>query len=246
MEKQTKINLEDSYNKINENFNKLEKYLNNNNEYNSQIDLLLNQIKNRIDLMDNDKNDLNEYDKNIWKKKIKEINSKYENYLKKCEELKKDKGDGIIDPSDIEESIDHNKLSIEEEYKRGTKILDKDEKILGELIDIVQKDNQTLMVVRENLDNQAGEIDKIDPNLKEIEFSLKRAGLKIREIGIYFAQDKLKKFLIIFIVLMILIIIIVSACGGKEKNNFNLPFDIFSNNNKGNNTDTDNGINNKI
>ena len=245
MEKETKINLEDSYNKINEYFNELEKYLKNKNEHTSQISLLLEQIKNKIDIMDQDKNDLNEYDKSIWKKKIKEIKSKYENYLKN-EELIKNKDDDIIDPSNIEESIDHNKLTIEEEYKRGTKILDKDEKILGELIDIVQKDNQTLMVVRENLENQAGEIDKIDPNLKEMEFSLKRAGLKIRDIGIYLAQDKLKKFLFIFIVLMIIIIIIVSACGGKEKKNFNLPFDIFSTNNKDNNTDIGNAINNII
>ena len=47
-----------------------------------------------------------------------------------------------------------------------------------------------------------------------------------------YSSDKCITCLIVVILIIIVTIIIVSACGGDNKNNFNVPHDIFSSNNK--------------
>lgn len=206
----------------------------------SQIQTLLKEIEIKIDLMNFDKHDLkSELDKNEWEKEIKEYKSKFRKCNETFNSLPIKKEIENTDPENIDESIEHNNLTIEEEYKRGTKILDADDKILGELIDIISKDGETIIVVKQNLDTQTGKLENIDPMFKEMEFSLERAGKKVKKMMIELSKDKIIICLIAIISIIILSIIIVSLCGGdKNNNNYNLPFDIFQSNKKNNNITT--------
>ena len=237
MDNNYQIILEDSSNFINKKFSKLDIELNNskNKDNISQIELILEEIENKLKSMKNDKNNLNESDKNIWEGNIKELKSKYEEYKKQYEDITKNKKEENHDPENIEESIDHNKLTIEEEYKRGKKILDEDNRIIGELIDIVSKDGETCIIIRKNLEEQGLKIEGISPQLKEIDFSLNRAGKKVKSMMKELLKDNFIKCLIAVISIIILTIIIISLCKGNNKNNNNnLPLDIFSSNSKDN------------
>ena len=231
-----KIDLEDASNYINKRFSKIEQIKDNKDKDNiSEIKILLEEIDNKIDFIDIQKDFLkNELDKNAYEKAKKKFKSKCEKYKNEFENLFKNI-EKNNDPENIDSSFDHDNANIEEEYKRGMKILDADDKIIGELIDIVSKDNETCMVVKKNLKEQEEKINYVDPDLKDIQFSLKRAGKKIRRMMIDLSKDKIIKCLIAIISIIIITIIIVSFFGGDKKNNYNLPIDIFGTNNKNNN-----------
>lgn len=239
MENNYQIILKDSSDFINKNFSKLEILLNDtkNKDTISQINLILEEIENKLKSMKNDKNNLNESDKNLWAGNIKELKLKYEEYKKEYEDITKNKKEENTDPENIDESIDHNKLTIEEEYKRGKKILDEDNRIIGELIDIVSKDGETCIIISKNLEEQGKKIEDISPQLKEIDYSLNRAGKKVKSMMKELLKDNFIKCLIGIVSIIILTIIIVSLVKGKNSNDnsTNLPFDIFSSNSKNNN-----------
>ena len=236
MENNLKLNLIDSEEFILKRFpilNKLKKYIgsqNINEDEIFQFDSKIKDIENKLGIMKRDMNSLNEIDKNIWSDKIKELNSKFEDYKKQFEEIHKESKD--------DKPIDYNNLTTEEAYKKGNEILDKDEKILGNLIDIIQKDNETLVIVSNNLDYQKKRLEEISPVLNEIQFSLKRSKNKLTNMLKILLKDKFIICLIVAISIIILTIIIVSSCKGNKNNDnnkYNLPVDIFSSNNKDNN-----------
>lgn len=221
-------NLEKTSKEIEKIFTKFDEKIKDKNDISdiSQIASLLETINEKIKLMDCEKDTLKEFNKNQWDEKIKKIKKKY----KECEttykelERKKDEKENKEDP-----------LTIEEAYKRGTNILDEDDKIIGQLIDIVSKDGVTCMIVKENLKLQIGELGKVKPMLKEMDFSLKRAGKKIKRMMIELSKDKIIICFIVLIAIIILAIIITSLFGGNK--NYNNPVDIFwSNNNKNSTT----------
>ena len=232
-------NLKDKSVEINKRFSKLEEKFKKSDDITS-IKKILDEIEIRIDTMESDKNSLNdENKKDLWKKNISKIKSKYELYKKKYENMEAfEKEEKDNDP----ENIDDNNLTIEGAMKRGNQILDKDDKILGELVDIITTDNKTLMVIKNDLTEQQKKLELIDPELKEINFSLKRAKKKVTEMSRQLSKDKFIICLIVLIVIIIITIIIASACGkNKDNNKSNLPLDIFSTNTNKNN----NNLNNK-
>ena len=64
-----------------------------------------------------------------------------------------------------------------------------------------------------------------------MDYSLKRAGKQITSMFKMYSSDKCITCMIVVILIIIVTIIIVSACGGDNKNNFNVPHDIFNTNN---------------
>ena len=91
---------------------------------------------------------------------------------------------------------------------------------------------------KKNLKIQDEQLNTVDPMFKEMEFSLKRAGKKVKNMMIKLSKDKIIICLIVIICIIILSIIIVSLSGGDKTNNYNLPFDIFQSNNKNKNLTT--------
>jgi len=67
--------------------------------------------------------------------------------------------------------------------------------------------------------------------LKEINYSLERAKNKITDMFKIYSKDKCIICLIVLILIIIVTIIIITACGGDNKNSFNVPHDIFLSNN---------------
>ena len=90
------------------------------------------------------------------------------------------------------------------------------------------------------LNNQKEKMATIDKDLKEIEFSVDRARKKITNMFKIYASDKCVICLIVVILIIIVTIILVSAFGGDNKNNFNVPHDIFNTNNNATTTNSSN------
>ena len=232
--------LKDFEEKINRLLLELEKNFNIINDKNNDF----SQIENKLEEIDLKLKSMNifidyylkeEINKNLWKTKIKELKSKYYDFQKKFENLPNNQIIENKEPENIDMPFDHNNATIEEEYKRGKKILKEDERILGELIDIVSKDGKTLIIVKQNLKEQKEKLDMLP--FDEMEYSLKRAGVKIKNLMKLALQDNITKCLIAVISIIIITIIIISLCKDKKDNNYNLPFDIFSSNKNGINRD---------
>lgn len=233
--------LKDSDIKINNLISQLENKFNDINSEDddfSQIESIQKNISLELESMKFLKNDLKEeLNIKIWGKKINEFESKNKDFKQKTKNLPKNK-EKNADPENIDKSFDHTHATIEEEYKRGKKILSEDNRILGELIDIVTKDGETLMIVKQKLEIQNKQLEELP--FDEMEYSLKRAGAKIRKMMKMALKDNIAKCLIAVISIIILTIIIISLCEGKTDNNYNLPLDIFSSNKNGININNNN------
>ena len=96
---------------------------------------------------------------------------------------------------------------------------------------IVNNDVDQMKNVNVELNAQQEKLENVDSDLKEMDYSLKRAGKQITNMFKLYAKDKCILGLIIIIVIIIVVIIIVSICGGDNEKNFNVPHDIFGTNN---------------
>ncbi len=114
---------------------------------------------------------------------------------------------------------------------RGDAIVKEDDKIISGMVKTVHGDVQTMKEANANLNVQIEKLDNVDSDLKEMEYSVDRARKKITSMFKLYASDKCITCLIVVILIIIVTIIIVSACGGDNKNNFNVPHDIFNTNN---------------
>ena len=115
--------------------------------------------------------------------------------------------------------------------KRGDNILEDDGKRITNMNKIVNKDVDTMKGVNIALNDQKIKLEGVDNDLKEIDFSIDRARKKITNMFKIYASDKCVICLIVVILIIIVTIILVSAFGGDNKNNFNVPHDIFVSNN---------------
>ena len=113
---------------------------------------------------------------------------------------------------------------------RGDKIVEANDKAIDNIQAHVNKDNEIMAGVNSNLQGQIEKFDKVDSDLKEMDFSVDRAKKKLTSMFKIYASDKCITCMIVAILIIIVVIIIVSACGGDNKNNFNVPHDIFGTN----------------
>jgi len=174
--------------------------------------------------------------KDLWEKERSDLESKLDIYSKKIDNL--ENLENIIDNDekedylDIDTKIDHGKLTSEQAMKRGDKLVNTDRNILENAARTVNVDGNTIIEVNKELERQIKELDNVDKDLVEIDFSLNRARKKITDMFKMYSKDKCIIWLIVAILIIIVTIIITSACGGDSKNNFNVPHDIFFSNNK--------------
>ena len=143
-----------------------------------------------------------------------------------------------LDYLNPDKKVDYNKLNTKQVIKRGDNILDIDGKIITGMVKTVYKDVDIMKDTGGNLQEQNEKLDNIKENLKEIDYSLKRAKEQIGNMFKILSQDKCITCLIITILIIIVTIIILSACGGDKQKNFNVPHDVFiSFNNTSNNNE---------
>ena len=171
---------------------------------------------------------------NIWEENISKLKAKVKSYSEKINNLDT-VSTGIdnnnVDYMDPDSKVNYDELNVQQVMDRGDKILDQDDNAIKNMANIVNQDVDHMKNVNIELNRQQEKLDNVDDDLKEMDYSLKRAGKQITSMFKMYSHDKCITCMIVVILIIIVVIIIVSACGGDNKNNFNVPHDIFNTNN---------------
>jgi len=165
--------------------------------------------------------------------------SEYQSYrqassqLEETYKLKKDAARGLTNliVNDEIEGKKNSELTSQQLFNKGDRVIDESGKAINRIQKVVKEDLNIADQIKKDLDNQINKLDNVQTDLKEIDYSLGRAGKQLKVMFRMYATDKLILGLIVLIVLAIIAIIIVSAVGGDPNNNFNVPHDIFSSSN---------------
>ena len=239
MDKETISILEDYQNSIEKSFKKIDETIMSlfKNELDkksakSSLAQELSYIKNTIDLMKSEIQNLEDQEKrDLWKEKKSQLKSKYDTYSKmenlKNINVKPEKADY----RDVDANVNLGELTSQQAMERGDLIIEVDGTIIGRIKRIVEKDLDTMTKTKDEIKRQTDKFEGIDKDLTEINYSLARARNKITDMFKMYSKDKCIICLIVVILIIIVTIIIISAFGGDNKNNFNVPHDVFLSNN---------------
>ena len=183
--------------------------------------------------------------KNTWEEAISKLKSKVKQYSEKIKNIEMsniaqennddNNNQNYLDPN---AKVNYNELNVQQVFDRGDNILNEDDKAVKNMAKVVNQDVDQMKNVNIELNRQVEKLDNVDEDLKEMDYSLKRAGKQITSMFKMYSSDKCITGLIIVILIIIVVIIIVSICGGDSKKNFNVPHDIFKTNNNGTNTNS--------
>ena len=245
MDNVTISTLKDLQSKIEKNFGEIDKKIKSYSKGNKTqktttkktISKNLEYIKNTLNEMILECNKLkDEETKNDWEETYNKMKSKLKEYKEKVNNLDTEQGNNDEEEKndylDPDAKVDLNELNVEQGMKRGDNILDAGDNAIDNMAQINNKDVEMMKNINEKLNRQSEQLGVADSDLKEMEFSINRARQKITNMFKLYASDKCITCLIVVILIIIVTIIIVSACGGDNKNNFNVPHDIFGSNNK--------------
>ena len=243
MDKNTIAILKDYQTSIEDSFKKIDKKLSaypkcEKNQKKSTMSSLkqeLANIKANIGMMKAELSNLaDQGNSNIWEENISKLKSKVKTYSEKIKNLdavKDSAENNNIDYMDPDEKVNYDELNVQQVMDRGDKILDEDDKAIKNMGNVVNQDVDQMKNVNIELNRQQEKLENVDSDLKEMDYSLKRAGKQITSMFKMYSTDKCITCMIVVILVIIVTIIIVSACGGDNKNNFNVPHDIFNTNN---------------
>ena len=197
----------------------------------------LSNIKSNFGLMKSNLEGLNsEENISVWRETASKIKPKIKTYEKKIKEFEESSMQSSIpgqveDHLDVDAKVDLNQLNVEQVMKRGDVILDADDKAIDNMAKIVNNDVDQMKNVNVELNAQQEKLENADNDLKEMDYSLKRAGKQITDMFKNYSKDKCIMAMIFVILVIIVVIIIVAACGGDNAKNFNVPHDIFGTSN---------------
>ena len=228
--------IESSFKRIDKKLDSFDKY--DKNQKKSAIISLkqeLDNIKASMSMMKAELGNLNEPENsNIWEETVSKLKTKVKSYSEKIKDLdlKKDEPqDNNVAYTDPDTKVNYEELNAQQVMDRGDKILDADDNAIKNMANVVHQDIGHMKNVNIKLNEQQEKLENVDTDLKEIDYSLSRAGKQITSIFKMYSSDKCIISMIFVVVVIIVIIIIVSVCGGDNKKNFNVPHDIFSSNN---------------
>jgi SNARE protein len=247
MDKNVIAEFEDYQSSIMESFKKIDKKLNSYNKLDKSKKKIassffkqeLANIKSNIGMMKADLESFRETSNlNLWKENIAKLKHKLKEYIEKIKNLDKDKSNNmdysnnnISNYKDPDEDANYIEMNVQQVMERGNNILDEDDKVISNMAKIVNEDVDQMKNANVELNRQIEVMDNVDDDLKDMEFSLKRAGKQIRNMFRVYSSDKCIMCLIIVILIIIITIIILSICGKDTNNNFFVPHDIFNTNN---------------
>ena len=243
MDKNTVALLEDYKTSIENSFIKIDKKLElyNNSKQNqkkqsmSSVKQHLVNIKANIGMMKAELDNLEKSkNKSKWEETISQLKSKiklYTDNIKQLNSKKNDLKENNNDYLDPDSKVNYNDLNVQQVMDRGDNILDEDDNAIQNMAKVVHQDVDHMKNVNIELYRQQQKLENIDDDLKDMDYSLKRAGKQITGMFKMYSSDKCITCMIIVIIIIIITIIIVSACGGDDKNRFNVPHDIFNSNN---------------
>ena len=133
----------------------------------------------------------------------------------------------LLDDINIKVKANHE-LNVQEAIDKGDNILREDREGINRMKKVVNTDLGIAKQIEADLEAQNQKLYKTEKDLKEIDYSLNRAGKQLSTMFKMYATDKLIMCMIVIIVLVIIAIIIVGAVGGDKAGNFNVPHDIFT------------------
>ena len=190
-------------------------------------------VKINIGLMNSELSSLKEENNSIkWKKIICDLQLIQDSYKVKIDKMKNKKNNNNIinDPLSIDIKVDMTQMSSQQVINRGDNILQSDRGAIGRMKKIVNKDLDTMREINRELLGQNENLENSGKEIKEIDYSLNRAGKQIKTMAKIFATDKLIICMIFFILFVIIAIIILSFFfNGNE--NTNSKYDSFNNGN---------------
>ena len=211
--------LEDYKFAIDTSYKKMERLTN---EFNgadqSQQNIVLNNLniemsstKTNIGLMKMEVSNLKEEGNiNKWQDIISALQSDHDVFATKILQMKNKKNNIVDDPLSIDVRADLSKMSSQQVMDRGDKILEADRNAINRMKNIVNQDLDTMKEVNKELLSQNEKLENADKDLKEIDYSLNRAGQQIKTMAKMYATDKLIMCMILCILLVIIAIVIVS------------------------------------
>ena len=211
--------LEDYKFAIDTSYKKMERLTN---EFNgadqSQQNIILNNLniemsstKTNIGLMKMEVSNLKEEGNiNKWQEIISELQSNHDLFATKILQMKNKRNNIVDDPLSIDVKADLSKMSSQQVMDRGDKILEADRNAINRMKNIVNQDLDTMKEVNKELLSQNEKLENADKDLKEIDYSLNRAGQQIKTMAKMYATDKLIMCMILCIMLAIIAIVIVS------------------------------------
>ena len=172
----------------------------------------LKSVKNNIGLIRFEIANLKEESNvNKWNEIVSQINSRNDNFKLRLDQLKNNQNSNSIDdPLNIDAKIDVSKLTSQQAMDRGDKILQADRNAIDRMKKVVYQDLDTMKEVNRELLSQNEKLENAENDLKEIDYSVNRAGKQIKTMAKMLATDKLIMCMIVCILLVIIAIVIVS------------------------------------
>jgi hypothetical protein len=121
----------------------------------------------------------------------------------------------------------NNEMNVQELFNKGDNVVKQSGDAINRVDKKVREQLEMAAEMKRDLHKQSNQIDDTQKNLKEIDYSLKRASKQLATMFKMYATDKIIMCLIIVIVLVIIAIIIVASVGGDKEGNFNVPHDMW-------------------
>ena len=148
---------------------------------------------------------------NKWNEIMSQMNSDYDSYKLRLDQLKNSQNNNVIDdPLNIDAKVDLSKLTSQQAMDRGDKILQADKNAINRMKKIVYQDLDTMKEVNRELLSQHEKLENAENDLQEIDYSLNRAGKQIKTMAKMYATDKLIMCMICCILLVVIAIVVVS------------------------------------
>ena len=188
----------------------------------SQQNLAMNNIKTEINSAKNNiglckfetANLKEEGNATKWNEIMAEMNSKLNGFKIRLEQLNRGGNNNNNIENDylnVDAKVDLSKLTSQQAMDRGDEILRQDKNALNRMKKVVTNDLDTMKEVNRELLNQQEKLENAENDLKEIDYSLNRAGKQLKTMAKMIATDKLIMCMICCILLVIVAIIIVSV-----------------------------------
>ena len=191
----------------------------------------LNNIKNNMGLIKFEIANLKEESNtNKWNEIVAQLNSKYDSYKERLKQLKNNQTNyANDDPLNIEAKIDLSKLTSQQAMDRGDKILQADRDAIARMKKTVYTDYDTMKDINKELLSQHEKLENAENDLKEIDYSVNRAGKQIKTMAKMYATDKFILCMIACILLVVIVIVIVALVMGSDEEDANAKQDTFKN-----------------
>ena len=166
-----------------------------------------------------------------WNEIVNQINTKHDSFKARLVQLKNSQINNIVneDPLDADAKIDVSKLTSQQAMDRGDNILKADRDAIARMKKVVYNDLDKMKDINKELLSQNEKLENAENDLKEIDYSVNRAGKQIKTMAKMYATDKFILCMIACILLVVIVIVIVALVLPSSEEESNGKQDTFKN-----------------